>query len=382
MSAARPSAKKLISSGLVVAAALVALFLFDVSRKQAAVNAAQSGAEAAAVPVVVHPISNQIVQQTIDAVGTVTADQQVLIASEVAGRVTQIHFDSGATVKAGTALVQLNDASLRKELDRHRATAELARVNLERAKRLHGQSMSRAQYEQHVAAYAESEAQVAQTEAEIALRSVRAPFTGVLGVRRVNLGQYVEAGVPIVSLTDMSKVHVDFTIPDRYRSQVAPGLEVSLSDDAAKPAVAAGKVTSVDPQIDAAHRAVSVRATLHDRYRQQWLPGAYVHVQVRLPSDRTALHVPAVALNTSLSGQSVFVIRKDGDRGIAQQVSVRELAETSTGDVAIESDSLRAGDLVVVAGQINLRDNSPVTLRMIDAGTSAAARSATDAGKE
>ena len=175
MTSVRRTPAKLAFIGIMIFAALGGLFLFDTLRKQAAAEAVQSNNDATVVPVVVQPIDAKALQQTIEAVGTVVADQQVTVASEVAGRITQIHFENGATIKAGAPLLQVNDASQRKELDRYRATAQLAHLNLERAKRLHSQSMSRADYEQHVTAHAESEALVAQTEAEIALRSVRAP---------------------------------------------------------------------------------------------------------------------------------------------------------------------------------------------------------------
>src|SRR5690606_7605301 len=153
--------------------------------------------------VVVARASRETVPVTIEAIGTIVADRQVLVAAEVAGRVTRIHFDSGQVVPAGAPLVQLNDGPVRRLLDRHRAAARLAQANLARATRLHGQTMSRAEYEQHVAAHAESQALVAQTQEDLALRLVRAPFDGTLGVRQVNLGQYVQAGTPIATLADL-----------------------------------------------------------------------------------------------------------------------------------------------------------------------------------
>ena len=167
---------KLVLIGTMIATAVGGLFLFDTLRKRAAIEAAQANTEIAAVAVVVRRIDAKASQQTIDAVGTVVADQQVLVASETAGRVTRIHFESGEIVKAGAPLLQVNNAAKIKELERYRATAQLAQFSLERAKRLNGQSMSRAEYEQHVAAYDESNALVAQTEAELALRLVRAPL--------------------------------------------------------------------------------------------------------------------------------------------------------------------------------------------------------------
>lgn len=354
---------KLVLIGTMIATAVGGLFLFDTLRKRAAIEAAQANTEIAAVAVVVRRIDAKASQQTIDAVGTVVADQQVLVASETAGRVTRIHFESGEIVKAGAPLLQVNNAAKIKELERYRATAQLAQFSLERAKRLNGQSMSRAEYEQHVAAYDESNALVAQTEAELALRLVRAPFAGELGIRRVNLGQYVEAGTPIATLTNLDTLHVDFAVPERYRSMLFPGLQISLVGEVTGQPTVQGRITSIDSQVDATHRTASVRATLSAEGRRHLWPGAFARVRVQLPEGEAMLHVPSIAISHSLSGQSLFVIRKDQARDVARLMPI-QVGENHGGDVAVKAGELRAGDLVVVAGQINLRDNTPVTLRI------------------
>lgn len=362
-------AVKLVLVAAVVGTALGGLYLFDAQRKRTA--AAQTVTEAAVVPVVVHRIESQARQQSIEAVGTVVADQQVVVAAEVAGRVTRIHFSSGESVKAGTPLLQINDAAQARELERHRAAAQLAEVKLERARQLHGQSMSRADYEQHVTAHAQSVALVAQTEAEMALRLARAPFAGELGIRRVNLGQYVEAGTAIATLTDLKTLHVDFSVPERYRALLAPGLEVSLAGDAATQADAKARITSIDAQVDAVQRAVAVRATLRTQDKGHWWPGAFARVRVQLPDGPEALQIPAIAVTSSLTGQSVFVVRKDGLRDIARLTPIAG-AENRGGNIAVQAGDLQAGDLVVVAGQINLQDNTPVHLRTHNPATAAA----------
>ena len=217
---------KLVLIGTMIATAVGGLFLFDTLRKRAAIEAAQANTEIAAVAVVVRRIDAKASQQTIDAVGTVVADQQVLVASETAGRVTRIHFESGEIVKAGAPLLQVNNAAKIKELERYRATAQLAQFSLERAKRLNGQSMSRAEYEQHVAAYDE-QCPCCADRSRARLASGARALAGELGIRRVNLGQYVEAGTPIATLTNLDTLHVDFAVPERYRSMLFPGLQIS-----------------------------------------------------------------------------------------------------------------------------------------------------------
>jgi len=363
---ARRSRTKLGLLLVTLIAVLAGLFLFDWQRKRTAERAAQSAVEPTAVPVVVARASRETVPVTIEAIGTIVADRQVLVAAEVAGRVTRIHFDSGQVVPAGAPLVQLNDGPVRRLLDRHRAAARLAQANLARATRLHGQTMSRAEYEQHVAAHAESQALVAQTQEDLALRLVRAPFDGTLGVRQVNLGQYVQAGTPIATLADLETLHVDFTVPERYRALIAAGQEVLLADDAGSGPAARGRVTSIDPLLDRDHRAAVVRATLDAPAAGRWWPGRFARVSLQLPPGPAQLTVPAVAVTASLAGESLFVIRRAEGHEQARFVPV--LAGARHGDrVAVQGDGLQDGDLVVVAGQIHLRDGARVASRQ--AGT-------------
>ena len=131
-----------------------------------------------------------------------------------------------------------------------------------------------------------SNALVAQTEAELALRLVRAPFAGELGIRRVNLGQYVEAGTPIATLTNLDTLHVDFAVPERYRSMLFPGLQISLVGDVTGQPTVQGRITSIDSQVDATHRTASVRATLSAEGRRHLWPGTFARVRVQLPERR------------------------------------------------------------------------------------------------
>jgi len=350
-------------AALLVLAAIGGLYLYDAQRKTALAAQTAAGGDPAPVPVVVAPARVQALPPSLQAIGTVLADQQVLVASEIAGRVTAIHFASGQHVAAGMPLVQLNDGPVQRELERHRASAMLARANLERAKRLHGQTMSRAEYEQHVAAYAQSRAQVAQSEEDAAHRLVRAPFTGTLGLRQVNLGQYVEAGTPLATLTDTRVLHVDFTLPHRHRSALRLGLDVSVTGDGGAPL--AGKLTAIDPQGDAGDRAVRLRATLSAEAAGQLWPGAYTPVRVTLPPPPATVTVPAVAVQSSLSGETIFAVQGSGADARARLVPVRTGARQD-GVVALSAADLRVGDLVVVAGQMNIQDGSPVLVRHAD----------------
>lgn len=359
----RPVAnRKLALAAALVLAAVGGLYLYDAQRKaDVTAQAAQAG-DAEPVPVVVASARAEALPLTLQAIGTVVADQQVLIAPEVAGRITAIHFTSGQQVAAGLPLLQLNDGPLRRELERHRASAMLAQANLDRARRLHGQTMSRAEYEQHVAAYAESRAQVAQSEEDAAQRLVRAPFAGTLGLRQVNVGQYVEAGTPVVTLTDTRVLHVDFTLPDRHRPALSVGLAVSVTGEGDGEARLTGVITAIDPQGDAGSRALRVRATLAPDATGRLWPGAYAQVGLRLPPGAAAITVPAAAVQSSLAGETIYAIQDSDGHARARLVPVRAGASLD-GKVALSGTDLRDGDLVVVAGQINLHDGAPVRLR-------------------
>lgn len=367
----RVSRRSLVAIGCSVIAVLLALFFFDAHRKRVAASAALDAGAPAAVPVVVAAARREQLSEHVEAIGTVVADQQVLVAAEVAGRVSAIHFSSGQVVKAGAPLVQLNDAPMRRELDRHRAAAELAGSSLERAKRLQGQILSRAEFEQHQATHAERRAQVAQVEEEIAQRRVRAPFDGVLGVRRINLGQYVDAGTPIVTLTNPRRLHVDFSVPERYLAVLTTGLDVSLSLDGGAGVSGKGTVTAIDPQVDGVDRMVKVRATLDSAAPAGLWPGTFARVQVQLPAREAVVTVPAIAVAASLSGASLYVVRRTEGSARAALVPIR--TGMRRGDrVALEGDAIQGGDLVVVSGQINLRDGAALATRA-EATTAAAA---------
>jgi len=358
----RTARRKLALTATLVLAAIGGLYVYDTHRKAASAAQTAAAGETAPVPVVVAPVRVQALPATLQAIGTVVAEQQVLVAPEVAGRITAIHFASGQQVTAGLPLVQINDGPLRRELERHRASAALALANLDRAKRLLGQTMSRAEYEQHAALHAETKALVAQGEEDLAQRLVRAPFAGTLGLRLINLGQYVEAGTPIATLTDTRLLHVDFTLPDRHAAALRVGLDVSVASDGGGQAPLAGRLSAIDPQIDAGNRALRLRATLAPDAEGRLRPGAYAQVSVSLPAGPATLTVPAEAVQSTLSGVTVYAVRND-DPARVRLVSVQTGA-TQDGQVTLSGTDLREGDLVVIAGQINLHDGAAIRPRL------------------
>ncbi len=366
----------LIGIALGVITLLVALTLFDMYRKRGAAAAASAAGTPTAVPVVVEAARREALPKQIEAIGTVVADQQVLVAAEVAGRITALHFSSGQSVKAGTPLAQLNDAPMQRELERHRAAATLADASLARAHRLKDLVLSRAEYEQHQASHAQQHAQVAQILAEIAQRRVRAPFDGVLGVRQVNLGQFVEAGTPIATLTDLRHLHVDFRVPERFLPLLSEGLAVQLSVDGVSDSGVVGRISAIDPRVNQDDRMVNVRSTLTAPGKGNLWPGAFARVLVTLPPDPPAVTVPAIAISASLAGDSLYVVRENAGKPQARLLPVQ--TDMRHGDrIALRNSDLQAGELVVVSGQINLQDGAWVSI-----SASAAAPNSIAARKE
>ena len=354
---------KLALTALVLAGALGGLYLYDLLRKREAQAAAQAAGEPAPVAVVVASASGAPLARHVDTIGTVIADHQVLGAAEVAGRITQIHFTSGQKVKSGMPLVQLNDGPLRSELERRKVAMRLAQTDLERAKRLHGQTMSSADYERYAAAHAEAQALLEQAREEAAQRLVRAPFSGELGVRQVNLGQYVEAGTPIATLTDPTVLHVDFNVPERYRELLQTGLVTRIQGHDRQQAASLGRVTAIDPQISKENRAIRVRATLPAQV--QVSPGQFVHVSLQLPPGTPTTTVPTVALESSLTGDFVYVLRRDGERQTAHRLAVNT-GQQSEDRTEVLGQAIAPHDLVVISGQINLQDGAQVTSRVAE----------------
>jgi multidrug efflux system membrane fusion protein len=358
--------RPLTLTALALLCGIAGLFFYDSHRKQAAEQTALAAGEADPVSVEVARVRKEVLPATIKAIGTVVADQQVLVAAEVAGRITKVHFTSGQAINAGTPLVQLNDGPLRSELERRQVALRLAQTHLERAKRLRGQTMSNADYEQHVAAHDEAHALVAQVQEDISQRLVRAPFAGELGLRRINLGQYIEAGTPIATLTDNRVLHIDFTVPERNRAALKTGLLVRVQGDGDRAGIINGQITAIDPQVDKENHAIRVRATLHKDAQDALWPGKFAHVVLELTPGPAVVTIPTVALESSLSGERIYALRESQGALRAQLVSVRTGAQ-SEGRTEVLGNTLNEGDLVVVAGQINLQDGILVAPRQTEA---------------
>ena len=229
-------------------------------------------------------------------IGSVTAVHQVTINPEVGGRVTKIFFEPGATVKAGDPLVQINDAPERGDLASYEAQARWAETTLQRSSQLaQRQFEARETVDQKQSQLDQARAMIIKTEALIAQKLIRAPFSGQLGTRQVEVGQYLNPGARIVTLTDLSTLYVNFTLPSQMRSQISVGQRVNVTADAyPRPHLASAEITTLEPQISADTRTMTIQATMANP-DNALLPGMFVNAAVVLPPQNDVMVLPETA---------------------------------------------------------------------------------------
>src|SRR5262245_29297998 len=301
----------LVIVGLLLAVVLGGLYGFNRFREQAIAtyfaNNKPPPAEISAVEV-----KTEAVPRFATGIGSVAAVHQVTINPEVGGRVTKIFFEAGAEVKAGDPLVQLNDAPERGDLANYEAQARWAESTLQRSSELaKNQYEARETVDQKRSQLDQAKAQISKTEALIAQKLIRAPFAGKLGVRQIEVGQYLTPGAPIVTLTDLSTLFVNFTLPGRQRPETKVGQPIQVRSDAFPERVFDAKITTIEPQISPDTRTMQVQATMQNP-DDALLPGMFVDAKVVLPPQPDMLVLPATAVEYTLYGDSVYVIREEG----------------------------------------------------------------------
>jgi len=296
-------------------------------------------------------------------IGSLEATRQVMVAAEADGRVAQILFTPGEAVKAGQLLVQLNDAPEQGELARLQAQARNARALLDRTRRLLPlQAATREQLDQAVADHEQAAADVRRVQALIDQKRIKAPFDGVLGVRRVNLGQFARAGDPLVSLTDASSLYANLTLPEQALGVLRVGQPVAVTVDAHAGREFPGKVTTVEPQVDPGTRTVRVQALLTNP-DGALSAGMYAQGRIGLPDRPDVITVPETAVSYSAYGDSVYVVTPPEAGAAAPTVrqAYVKTGERLRGRVVV-TEGLKAGDRVVTSGQLRLHNGAAVEI--------------------
>lgn len=311
------------------------------------------------VPVVVASANLQEVPQALRAVGSLEAVRQLELSPELAGRITAIHFQPGDTVSAGQPLLQLNDAPEKGELQRLRAQARVAALNLERNKKVVGLAVSQSDLDVQQANREAIEGEIVALKARIDQKLVRAPFAGQLGVSQVNLGEYLTPGDTITTLTDLHALYLNLSLPEQARTLISVGQTVRFRVDAYPGREFNGQIIAIDPQIGVDTRGIALQASVAN-INGELAPGMFADAHVELPPKKDVLVVPETAITYTIHGDSVFALQREGNdlRVYRQLVTV---GDRFNGNVSILG-GLRAGTQVAIAGQVNLQDGTPVEI--------------------
>jgi membrane fusion protein (multidrug efflux system) len=301
---------------------------------------------------------------TLGAIGTVAAVQGVTVSADLPGTVEKIHFSSGQWVSAGDVLAVLDTRQELAQLTAIEARLELARVTFERMETLlRDRVISQAEFDRATADFRQSEAQLGEIRAVMQRKTIRAPFGGVLGLRQVNLGQYLAAGEPLVTLQSLDPIYVNFGVPQQAAQQVPVGRTVRITAEGTGIELT-GRVTALDALVDEATRNIQVQATLPNpggRLR----PGMFVQTEVALGPTQAVIALPASAISYAPYGDSVFVVSDitadDGRtyRGVRQQFV--KLGPARGDQVAVLS-GIEPGDEVVTSGVFKLRNGAAVQI--------------------
>jgi membrane fusion protein (multidrug efflux system) len=300
---------------------------------------------------------------TLSVIGTVAAVQGVTVSADLPGIVDRISFESGRAVGAGDVLVQLDTRQERAQLTAVEAQRDLARVDFGRMQDLlQERVVSRAEYDRAVAEQRQSEARVDEILATIERKTIRAPFTGILGIRQVDRGQYLSAGDAVVSLQSLDPIYVNFGVPQQAVAQVGTGRRVNITSNDLVGTQFVGRVTAIDSIVDEATRNVQVQSTLPNP-DGKLRPGMFVQVEVVVGATRRIIALPTSAINYAPYGDSVFVVTDlkgaDGQtyRGVRQQFVKLEGAR---GDQVAVITGISPGDEVVTSGVFKLRNGAAV----------------------
>jgi membrane fusion protein (multidrug efflux system) len=310
---------------------------------------------------------------TLSAVGSITAAKGVVVSNDAPGVVSHIYFESGAVVRQGQTLADLDTSVERAQLASSRAKVDLATLTVNRSRAL----VKSNTIAQSAADNDESQLKTASTDAnaiaaQIDRKIVRAPFSGRLGIREINLGQYLNSGTRITVLEAIDTVYVDFTLPQQRLGEIKIGMPIRVTIEGTEGVPREGTIAAVDPEVDATTRTIKVRAAVPNK-EETLRPGMFANVSVVLPDQGKLVTVPATSLVHASYGDSVFVVedKKDDSGGVAagpdgnpRQVARQQFVRVgaSAGDFVAILDGVAAGQAIVSAGAFKLRNGSAVTV--------------------
>jgi membrane fusion protein (multidrug efflux system) len=304
----------------------------------------------------------------LDSTGTLVATQGVNVNPQISGTITSINFKSGQTVKKGDVLVVLDTHILEAQLQNSIARLKLSEITYMRDEKLiASHAISASQLDIARATLAQDKATVAQNTATLAQKTVRAPFAGKLGIRQVNVGQFLSAGTTITNLQKLNPLYADFNIPEQNISELHTGQTIEFTISAYPKHTFKGTIMAIDAQVDSDTKSVGIRAVVDNSDATHKLyPGMFVNVHVLLKADKGLVVIPITAINYTLYGDSVFVVESKTDKkGTVEKTAKLTYVTLGTqryDDVSVLK-GLKAGELIVSAGQLKLHDGSVVVIR-------------------
>ena len=318
------------------------------------------------VTVTAAKVKAEVWQPILSAVGSLAAVRGVNVSPEVAGRIVKIAFESGQQAKEGQLLVQLDDQADRAELARLQALVALDKINLDRQQDLvQKHFVSQSALDTAASTYKQDQAQLANQEILVAKKAIRAPFAGTVGIRQVNIGQYLQAGTPVVSLQTISPIYVNFSLPQQNLRDVYVGQAITLTVNTYPDQQFDGKITAIDSLVNESTRNFNLQATVQNQ-DGKLRPGMFAQTRVTLKQQEAVITLPQTAVTHDPYGDSVFIIVDGGkdERGQPKLAVTRTfvIAGETRGDQVAITKGLKAGDMVVTTGQLKLKEGAPIVV--------------------
>jgi len=310
---------------------------------------------------------------SIHAIGTLAPVEGVTISADAEGTITRIVADSGTAVKSGDLLIELDTTVEVAQLAASQARADLARVNADRAKDLwERNTSSKSEFDLADATYKQALADVAAINALIAKKQVRAPFDGRVGIRLVNVGQFVARGRALMPLQKLDPIYANFSIPQRQLPSLAMGQEVAILVDAFTDQRFAGKITAINSEVDAATRNISIQATLANP-EEKLRAGMFARIAVQMSEPEPQVVIPSTSIAYASYGNSVFIVEKMKDKDGKEYLGARQQfvkLGATRGDLVAITEGVKAGEQIVTSGVFKLRNGAAVQVNNIVQPTS------------
>ena len=357
--------KRMIIMLVAVGVVFGAIFGFQMF-KSAMIKKFMAGMSSPPQTVSATKVSSSEWQPQLEAVGSLRAVKGADLSLEVAGVVDSISFNSGDDVAEGAVLLKLRSDDDEAKLESLQATADLNQITLDRdQKQFKLQAVSQANLDTDVANLKNAKAQAAQQQAILDKKTLRAPFAGHLGIRAVDLGQFLSAGTTIVTLQALDPVFLDFFVPQQAVAQVKLGQKVAVKIDAYKDQTFAGEITAVNPRVDSSSRNVQIRATLKNADRRL-IPGMYATVDIATGAPQNYVTLPQTAITYNPYGDTVYIVDSKGADAAGKPTLIARQTFVTTGDTRGDQvavlKGVKDGDMVVTAGQIKLHNGSSVLI--------------------